>query len=51
MDYFNGSEAIKFIRKFENLKSHKNTKIISLTCHEDLKIIDFINFITLFLYK
>ena len=34
MDFFNGSEAINFARKYENLKHFKRTKIISMTCHE-----------------
>lgn len=35
MDYFNGSEAIKFIRKIEKLKNLPRINIISLSCHED----------------
>ncbi len=42
MDYFNGTEAIRFVRKFEQVKNHKKTNIISITCHEDNKITDHI---------
>jgi len=42
MDYFSGSEAIKFVRKFEQVKNYKKSKIISMTCHEDNKITDHI---------
>lgn len=38
MDYFNGSEAISFIRKYEKMRNFEKTKIITLTCHEDVKI-------------
>ena len=40
MDYYQGTEAIAFIRKFEKIKKLINTKIISLTCHEDVNIIN-----------
>jgi len=35
MDYMNGSEAIKIIRKIENMGNIKRISIISLSCHED----------------
>ncbi len=35
MDYLNGSEAIKFIRNIEKIKSKKPISIVSLTCNED----------------
>ena len=35
MDYLNGSEAIKFIRNIERLKSKNPICIFSLTCNED----------------
>jgi len=38
MDYMNGSEAIKFIRKIEKMKYVRKLKIISLSCHEDYSI-------------
>lgn len=38
MDYFNGSEAIKFLRKLEYVKSYKKVQIFSLTCHENNQI-------------
>lgn len=40
MEYFNGSEAISFIRKFEKKKNLIQTKVITMTCHEDYKIYD-----------
>jgi CheY-like chemotaxis protein len=36
MDYMDGSEAITFIRKYEKVKTLKHTKIVSLTCYENL---------------
>lgn len=42
MDYLKGSEAIKFIRKFEKIKNFKNVKVISLTSYEDNKIFEYI---------
>jgi len=42
MEYFMGSEAIKFVRRFEEVKHYQKTKIISMTCHEDNKITDHI---------
>jgi len=35
MDYMNGSEAIKIVRKIENMRNIKKINIISLSCHED----------------
>jgi len=40
MDYFNGSDAIRFIRNLEKTKNYQKTKIVSMTCHEDNKIIE-----------
>lgn len=42
MDFFNGSEAIKFVRNFEKTKNYQKSKIVSITCHEDTKITDYI---------
>ena len=42
MDYLNGTEGIKFIRKLEKIKNYQKTKIVSMTCHEDPKITDYI---------
>ena len=42
MEYFNGSDAIKFIRKLEKVKKFKATQILSLTCHEEKDIVNFI---------
>lgn len=42
MDYYNGTEAIAFIRKFEKVKKLKNTIILTLTCHEDVHMINYI---------
>jgi len=38
MDFINGSEAIKIIRKIENSKNIKKLSIFSVTCHEDYYI-------------
>ena len=35
MDYFNGSEAIKFIKNFEKLKNIDSLYIVSLSGNED----------------
>jgi len=35
MDYMNGSEAIRIIRRIENMRNIKRVNIISLSCHED----------------
>lgn len=37
MDYFSGSEAIQFIRKLEKVKNYQKTKIVSMTCYDDMK--------------
>ncbi len=42
MDYLNGSDAIRFIRKLEKVKNLTKTKIVSLSCHEDNKIKEYI---------
>ncbi len=42
MDFLNGTEGIEFIRKFEKIKNYQETKIVSMTCHEDTKITDYI---------
>jgi len=42
MDFMNGSDSIKVIRKIEDSKNIKKLNIISLTCHEDLNIRDMI---------
>lgn len=42
MEFFNGSEAIKIIRKIELMKKKKRVKIISLSCHEDKNMGDLI---------
>ncbi len=42
MEYFSGSEAIKFIRNLERIKNYQKAKIVSITCHEDSKIADYI---------
>jgi len=38
MDYMNGSEAVKIIRKIESMKNLKRVNIISLSCHEDVNM-------------
>jgi len=40
MDYFCGSEAIRFVRKLEKVKIYQQCKIVSMTCYEDNKFID-----------
>ncbi len=42
MEYLNGSEAIRMIRTIEKRKNKLRKFIISLTCHEDIGIINFI---------
>ncbi len=42
MDYFNGTQAIEFIRKLEKIKNYRKTQIVSMTCHENTKITDYI---------
>lgn len=42
MDYFNGSDAIAFIRKFEKINKKPRTKIISLTSHENIMLVNHI---------
>lgn len=40
MEYFNGSDAIKFIRKFEKINKKEHINIISLTSQEDIKLVN-----------
>ena len=42
MDFLNGSEAIKLIRNLERRNRIKHVNIISITCHEDTDIINYI---------
>jgi len=42
MDFFNGTDAIEFIRKLEKAKNYRKTQIVSMTCHEDTMITDYI---------
>jgi len=42
MDFLKGTDGIKFIRKLEKIKNYQKTKIVSITCHEDSKITDYI---------
>jgi len=40
MDYLNGSEAISLVRLWEKMEKIKKINIISVTCHEDPKIVN-----------
>jgi len=42
MDFLNGSEAIKLIRKLEKRNKIKHLNILSITCHEDVDTMNFI---------
>lgn len=42
MEFLNGSEAVKIVRTIEERKKNKRKFIISLTCHEDISMINYI---------
>lgn len=42
MDFLNGSEAIKLLRIYEKKEKINHINIVSITCYEDLKFVNFI---------